>query len=286
MNHQHPAQPSVSRPILNNTRQPNPQTPDAVLGIIDWWFPRVRTVFGATLRSCVLYGSAALDDFCSGWSDVDIAVILERAPTEEESREIFFIHDLMQRLYLEEHKDSWPSGQAIEAFYAPDIIAQDSNAQASCIQAFGHTREWKICNPASPFDHLLLNYSSILLEGSPITFSAPPRSALARQTREDLTSVSGSDFSTSSAIWLAGMTAQLARSLAFWKDNLILSKSAALEHGMATYGSFSEAFSLALKVRKAGSAEAWRYKQELIHSFSSVASPLSRMLESHIRQSE
>ena len=62
---------------------------------------------------------------------------------------------------------------------------------------------------------------------------------------------------------MTGMLHWAARSLVFWRESLMLSKSAALEHEMAHGSPFAEAFALALKIRREGSAAAAGYHQEL-----------------------
>ena len=43
----------------------------------------LRPFFGSSLSAFYLYGSAAMDDFRPGWSDIDILVLLDEPPAEE-----------------------------------------------------------------------------------------------------------------------------------------------------------------------------------------------------------
>ena len=45
----------------------------------------LRPFFGGSLSAFYVYGSAAMDDFRPGWSDIDILVLLETPPTEEQA---------------------------------------------------------------------------------------------------------------------------------------------------------------------------------------------------------
>ena len=60
--------------------------------ILEWWLPRIRTCLGHKIHAVLLYGSAALDDFCPRWSDVDVCVVLETPVSPEEGEAIGKIH--------------------------------------------------------------------------------------------------------------------------------------------------------------------------------------------------
>lgn len=58
----------------------------------------LRPFLGSSLSAFYLYGSAAVDDFRHGWSDIDILALLDAPPTEKQAAELVA---LRQRLVSE-----------------------------------------------------------------------------------------------------------------------------------------------------------------------------------------
>ena len=58
----------------------------------------LRPYVGGSLSAFYLYGSAAMDDFRPGWSDIDILVLLDAPPTEKQAEALV---GLRQRLVAE-----------------------------------------------------------------------------------------------------------------------------------------------------------------------------------------
>ena len=80
----------------------------------------LRPFFGGSLSAFYLYGSAAMDDFRPGWSDIDVLVLLNAPPTEEQAASWI---TLRQRL-VEETGD--PRYRSLEGAVAalPEFLAR------------------------------------------------------------------------------------------------------------------------------------------------------------------
>lgn len=74
-----------------------------------------------------------------------------------------------------------------------------------------------------------------------------------------------------------------ARSLVFWRDGAMLSKSAALEHEIAHGSPFAAAFQTALMVRREGSAVATRYHPELRRYYGQMTLDLAHEIERDVK---
>ena len=103
------------------------------------------------------------------------------------------------------------------------------------------------------------------------------------QTETDLAALRAWDRAAQSAIWLAGMLHWAARSLVFWRDGTMLSKSASLEHEIARGSSFADAFQLALQIRREGSAVAARHHSELERYYGRIALDLAYEIETNAK---
>jgi hypothetical protein len=262
-----------------------PAIPQEVEALLGWWLPGVRGLLGPNLRSVVLHGSAALGDFLPGWSDVDVCVILDEPITEDEGRAIGALHDEMAQRSIEHGADGWRSGQAIEGPYVPLPLAGDPNAVAPCYAAGGTTRRYAVGHPVTPFDRYTLAHFGRTLTGPDVEFAPPSRASLVEQGRADLRLLAEPHPSCLDApIWMAGITHWLARSMVFWRDGVMLSKTAALQQEITGGSPFARAFEMALALRMEGSAACAGREEELRANFLSVAPSAANMLGGLIRE--
>ena len=259
--------------------------PQQVRPLLDWWLPRVRDLLGPDLRSVVLHGSVALGDFMPGWSDVDVCVAMEEPLAERAAEAIGALHDEMAARFIDGGAGGWRSGQAIEGPYIPVRLAGDPNAVAPCYTAGGTTRRYAVGHPITPFDRYMLAHFARILSGPDVGFAPPSPASLVEQARTDLRLVSEPHPDCLDApIWLAGIMHWLARSIVFWRDGVMLSKTAALEHEIAGGSPFADAFGLALALRQEGSAACAGRLDELRADFLSVAPRAAALLEELIRE--
>ena len=260
---------------------PHETTPE-IAAVLAWWLPKIRRVLGRKIHSVVLYGSATLDDFCPRWSDVDVCVILRTPITPEEGESVGDIHDRMHERFITGRAEAWASGQAIEGSYIPIDLVSDENLQSPCYTAGGSTRKWAVCHPILPFDRYMLAHSGRVFSGMSVSIKPPCGPSLVTQAETDLCAFLAWDRSEQSAIWLAGMLHWAARSLVFWRDGTMLSKSAALEHEMVQDSPFADAFRMALTMRREGSAVATGYHQKLKGHYCRMALDLAREIERNV----
>ena len=258
--------------------------PPSVGCMLDWWLPEVRSCLDEKLRAVLLFGSVALDDFCPGWSDVDVCVVLDTPITRSEGDAVGAIHDEMRRRFIDGGDGSWLSGQAIEGSYIPAELAADSSLRVPCYTAGGSTRKWAVGNPLSPFDRYMLAHHARPVAGERVAFTPPSASDLVGQSEHDLAGLRNwNENSEQSAIWMAGMLHWIARSIVFWRDGRMLSKSDALRHEIERGAEFADAFALSLEIRQAGSATAAARHAELRRHFDDVVHPAAREIERYMR---
>jgi len=250
------------------------QSQPAIASLVEWWLPQISAQFGEKLHAVVLYGSVTLGDFCPRWSDVDVCVVLTTPITPEEGAAIGDIHDRMRDRFIESKDAGWQSGQVIEGPYVPLELVADETREAPCYTAYGFGRKWAVGHPISAFDRYLLAHFGQLLAGTPVPFTPPSRQALIAHALEGVDSLRRWNESERSAIWLAGMLHWAARSLIFWRDGKMLSKSAALEYEIARESPYAAAFRLALAIRREGSERAAEHHAELMTHFKQIASGL------------
>lgn len=75
--------------------------------------------------SVYLYGSCVLDDFCDGWSDIDILVLTEKRMTDRQARELVGLRQVLSDEYSESVFRSFEGGiLTLEAFisHTPDTV--------------------------------------------------------------------------------------------------------------------------------------------------------------------
>jgi hypothetical protein len=252
--------------------------------VLDWWFPQVQACLRGKLHAVVLFGSVTLDDFCPGWSDVDVCVVVNQPVSETEGKALGEIHDRMRDLFIRTHRAGWASGQAIGGYYIPRELVTDSDRKMPCYTAGGTTRRWAQDNPVSPFDRYMLAHFGSIIAGEDTKFAPPSDESLVTQARADIAQLRESDPAKQSSIWLCGMFHWLARSLVFWREGTMISKSAALKRGIDTNSKYADAFLLALEIRQRGSAAAAAQHEILLQNFEKHALPCADELESLIEQ--
>jgi len=261
----------------------HPENIRGIAAVLAWLLAEISKCLGQKICSTVLYGSATLGDFCPRWSDVDVCVVLETPITPEEGQSIGNVHDRLRERFISEGCESWESGQAVEGSYVPVELVTDEKLEMPCYTAGGSTRKWAVCHPISPFDRYMLAHFGHLLSGVAAPFTPPCRQSLVSQAETDLSVLRTWNHSEQSAIWLAGMLHWAARSLVFWRDGKMLSKSAALEHEIAHGSPFSTAFQLALAIRREGSRTAADHHAELKRHFSPVAVDLAQEIDTNMK---
>ncbi len=260
--------------------------PNEVEELLAWWLPQTQKALGPKLKSVVLFGGVTMGDFMPGWSDVDVCVVLHSPITEQEGLKVGSIHDEMHKLFVQQANKNWESGQVIEGPYVPFQMVTDAEKTMPCYIAGGTTRKFANCNPITPFDRYMLSHFGVLYFGEAVSFSPPTRDDLVAQSKEDIGNlISPGDEILNSSIWLTGMLHWIARSMIFWRDGELLSKTAALEREVAAGSTFAEPFRLALRLRKAGSTATKSHLEELRTHFISIAKEAGEQLERFLNES-
>ena len=239
--------------------------PSEVAAILDWWMPRVCEVFKDDAQGIFLFGGLALGEFAPGWSDVDTYVVVSDPVRSEQAEAMNDMLSEMDERFLEQRADGWRSGQAVQGAVVTSQQAAEVGRAEECFYAWGSKGVHKHCDPFSAFDRYQLAHHRKLIWGNDVYFAAPSREALVDMTVEgmDLFSDAAEAPEKHGPIMLAGLLHWAARSLAFWRDGVLLPKSAALKHEIARSSPFAAAFGLALDVREQGSACAGEYEEAL-----------------------
>lgn len=240
--------------------------PPQVQTITNWWLPRMKHIIGDELVAVLLTGSGALDDYCDGWSDVDVCVVLRGGMPERMAPDICVLHDEMRDMFM--NMSDWKSGQFIEGYYVSSDLASRHITEDWCYVADGSTRKYYLGNPITPFDQYITSHHSKLLDGRPVVVSTSTGSELAKQTLEDMATLS--EYERQSGIWLCGMMHWLARTIVFWRDGIMLSKSAALYKEISGGSPYKKVYELALQARQEGSMHAGKYRDELLSLYAGV----------------
>jgi len=240
--------------------------PLPVQQITDWWLPRMEAVVAENLVSVLFTGSVVLDDYCDGWSDIDVCIVLRNEVTRASAPELCALHDSMRDTF--ERRYDWRSNQFIEGYYVSLNLVTRQKHEDWCYVAGGTTRKHYYGNPITPFDRYVLSCHSILLAGREIEFAPPATGELAMQTRKDLETLT--NYAGQSGLWLCSMLHWLARTIVYWRDGFLLSKSAALCREIERGSAFHKAYQLALKARQEGSSNAERYQDELLPLYAEV----------------
>ncbi|MGE0191855.1 MAG: nucleotidyltransferase domain-containing protein [Planctomycetota bacterium] len=219
--------------------------PAAVQGLLAWWLPRAEVACGDALRAMLLYGSVVLGDFQAGWSDVDVCAVLREPPSRTRERCLAELHHATELAFVEGREGPWSSGQTVDLLV---LYAAHGDLDHEHVQ--------------DAFDQLGLATRTRVLAGESVTIAHPDRDALSRRSMR-LEQEACSPPEGASAIWYAAVLQLLARAVVFWRDGELVSKTRALLRLIEERGQVAEAFELALRVRRGGSATAARHTDEL-----------------------
>lgn len=234
--------------------------PRSVAAVLSWWLPRARGLCGGEFASAVLFGSVAHGDFLPRWSDVDVCLVLHEEPRDDLRAAVDRLARESVERFVGGGADGWESGQAVEGPAIPRAAAADPTHPA-----------------LDPFDRLSLARAGVVLDGEPIVFAPPPAAALAASRRAQLASFL--DFEGRSPIRLASQIAWLARDRVFVRTGEPATKTAALESEIARGGPFTDAFLLALALRREGSAACAAHEPDLRRLYAAVARELEKSLK-------
>lgn len=254
--------------------------PKEVEALLEWWLPQIHKVLNSKLKSIILFGSVTLGDFMPGWSDVDVCVVLDKPISNGEAAKVGAVHDDMRERFIHGRNANWISGQVIEGPYIPVELATNPEKKDFCYIAGGTTRKRANCNPISPFDRYMLSHFSSCYFGDSISFTPPKRESLICQLFKDIRMLTyPNENCLNSSIWLAGTMHWIARAIVFWRDGMMLSKTAALEHEIKAGSPFAESYRLSLSLRKEGSGVTGKYLPELRARFLVIAEPAAALLK-------
>jgi hypothetical protein len=269
-----------------------PDLPREVSAILDWWLPRVHHSFEGHLESIALFGGLALGEFAPGWSDVDTCIIVRTPVSDAQASAMNAILAEMDERFVQQRDAGWRSGQGVQGAVITAAQAAEPGRAEMCFYAWSAQGVHTSCDPFSSFDRYLLANHGRLLEGAHVPIAPPSRQALLDMTLQDLQKYFNDSSATASRagpIMLAGLLHWAARSLVFWREGIMLPKSAALRREIETGSPFVEAFRLALEVRALGSACAASRETQLRQCFRDFGPAIyaehKRVLESGFRSS-
>jgi len=157
-------------------------------------------------------------------------------------------------------------------------VAADESVVAPCFVAWGRTRRLETGNPISAFDRYSLAHHGRCLWGEAVALGPPSRRALQEMLRGDLATLTDESQWHDSGWWYVAMICFVARSLPFWRDGVMLSKTAALERGAAGGTVFADAFGLALRARREGKPAAEAVKDQLRAALLAITRPATEIL--------
>jgi hypothetical protein len=194
------------------------------------------------------------------------------------------IYEEMRDRFIRGRSGGWTSGQAVEGPYILEETAADPKSEKPFFAAYGDVWRQGVGQPISPFDRYMLAHFGRLLFGEATPFAPPTETDLAVQTENDLRSLVDWDAGEGhSSIWLAGMLHWIARSIVFWRDGRMLSKSAALRVEIDRGSPYAEAFGLALELRKKGAAAASDFLPDLHRHYTEMARPAAEDILRYMR---
>ena len=249
--------------------------PPPAHALLDWWLPRVREVFGSRLESVVLFGSLTYGDYCPGWSDVDVCIVLPSRATKAEIEASHLVDEQMTAAFQDDCGPTREFGQLLESIcvtrqVAADPVHSSSNGTGVALK---------------PFDRYMLSDRGVCFEGIVCDFAQPAEVDLARDTMAAVADLRDPGALDRSPIWQAGTLHWIARSIVFWRDGKLVSKTAALEHEIDSGSPFSEAFQVALSVRRSGSAAAINYHDRLRTAFKEAVQDAADAIERLVNSS-
>ena len=251
---------------------------------------RVSQVLGRKLRSVMLYGSVCLDGFEPAWSDIDMCTVVDEPVSEEEAAGLDRVHEEMGRRFIEGDQGGWRNTQILEGEFIPVELVRDADAAGMCyVTTTGH-RELRVCNPLSAFYRYMLAHHALCYAGEYVPFTPPSRAALVAETRELMLTGQGAllrrEMAGASGIMMAGIIQDTARTIAFWRDGDLLSKTEALAREIAGGSPFADAYRLALHLRKTGSAKCEAHRGVLRARLLEIVEPAAGLLRRLLAEGE
>ncbi len=253
----------------------DPSLPPSVGAVLRAWVDRLREVVGDALYGVRLYGGVALGEFAPRWSDVDVGVALTRGLVPAEVEALALAQVELYERFVVHHESGWSSPQLVEGMcVSADLLrGADGRGRGWQLGAMGVV---EVADAGlEPFDRLLLALHGIRILGPRLTVAPPSDRALRAQLRHDLDRLELS--ARPSSVWMAGMLHWAARSLAYWRDGLILPKGKALAREIGRGGPLTPAFVLGRRLRDEGPAAGAVHEAELRSIFGEA---VPRILES------
>ena len=255
--------------------------------LLNWWQPRIQDILGSKIKSIVLFSSVALGDYQPSSSDVDVCTVVEGDITLEQGQRIGQVHDEMRQRFINEGVKGLKLRQIIEGPYVPVELTRDSKAIGYCYIAGGKTRKWAECNPITAFDRYSICHVGERFFGDTISFAPPTRDELIEHLNQGLDGISAaSPESLKSSYWLAEMLTFLARSLVFWRDRVMRSKTRALQQEIEAQTPFSPTFNLALQFRQRKSDMDLPSHNELLRQFLLIKEQLVQEIKNFCRSND
>ncbi len=193
--------------------------------------------------SCYLYGSATLDDFRPGWSDIDLLILTDRALTEGEADALVSLRQTLT--------PPSPYFRMLEGGVVP--LADFLSGQPTRTIYWGTTgQRVKSRHDLSPFDLWLLHRHGRLLRGPEVRplLPCPARDALHAAVRIHLEGVRQHGRGDAS-LYAFGWLLDIARGLYTLQTGQVIAKTAAGEWALREHLCPDEdALRLALAVRR------------------------------------
>jgi predicted nucleotidyltransferase len=258
-----------------------------VIKLLNWWQPKIQDILGSKIKSIELFGSVALGDYQPSSSDVDVCTVVEGEITNEEGQRIGQVHDEMRQRFINEGVEGLKLRQVIEGPYVPIELTKDSKAIGYCYIAGGKTRKWAECNPITAFDRYSICHVGKCIFGDAVSFTPPTRDELIEHLNQGLDGLLTASLEhLNSSYWLAEMLTFLARSLVFWRDGIMLSKTMALQQEIEAQTPFSQAFNLALQFRQRKSDMDLPSHDELLRQFILIKEPVIQEIKNFCRRND
>ena len=178
--------------------------------------------------SLYLYGSAVLDDFRPGWSDIDILCLTEQPLDEQAAQSLVYLRQLL----VEKH-----SNKLFRSFEGA-ILSRDAffNNRPDRVVYWGTGGERLMGSYAlDPFSLLLLKEQGIAMAGEDIRDSLPTplRQDLVAAIAQHLDTIRRHAVTTGGGIYSAGWLLDIARCLYTLQTNCVISKTGAAQWAIA-----------------------------------------------------
>jgi hypothetical protein len=253
--------------------------PTPIDTVLARWLPRVSAALGDELVTVLLTGSTVLQDLCVGWSDVDVCVVTRSGVQNGIVASLDAAHDEARDLLLAE--PTWRSSQYLEGTYISRSLALRERSVDWSLVTGGTPGHHLQGDPLSAFDRYILSRSAIVLAGEATRFTPPTPQELAAQTHADLAGMW--NYTSASGIWLCGMLHWLARTIVFWRDGHLMSKTDALRYEIVHGSPFRDAYKLSLQIRLAGSELAQGRRDEFLAHYRELMPKAQDVVSGYVR---